>query len=753
MVINIERIGKFSIYTEEDRGGKVTKTVFFDYRPVVRFDPSRNDERKVAVVELVELGYCNQKMAGKSCGFHRNTVFKLLRTKRLLGYEALFQDDRGPKTPWKYVGTIRSTIKGLLRKYPEWTDQQIAEEAASLLQVSISRSAVARIRTEKEDVKSSKPNKQELMDLAAVADKIDLKRHDARQLSLNFQVDPVFRQKSEEFSKAEPPKAETQTDKELLERLRQGHRNVFAGGLLHNLFLSEIDFCGAFGQLPGGSNTYRQEEILRTIFHALNLGVPSIESHKLVNSQDLGLLLGRSSSPDEATLRRRLTEMAQHYPAENLMDHFANKFLRQGFIDPEVFFIDGHFLPYYGLQIISKGYFTVRRLAMKGSELYALSDLSGRPLMFITEGCEIDFRPIIMRAAKKLISLGITRPLLVFDRGGYGVHFFSELSQKADFVTWAKYVGKVQLQNLEYTSGLEFKGSRYLIAEQSRMIRESAATAKKEGRKTPASLEVRMVVFKELDQAEPIAIYTSDKERPAGDIAYYMLSRWGESENFFKEMLARYNFNYHPGYDIKELENQPLVDNPEMGILKKTLKGLKQKLGQLLLERQRVENKLRERKDQRLDNKLTHIKAQMELLEKEVANFSQKIKELPQKISLMELLKGRKMCRLDMEKKKVYDLIQMLAYHSRERLVKIFRSCYSDQRDVKKVLDMIATRPGYVKLFGNTLIVLLDWIENRKHRQAAEEFCHRINQIGLKMLGRMDIKLFFRMSAIPQNGV
>lgn len=373
--------------------------------------------------------------------------------------------------------------------------------------------------------------------------------------------------------------------------------------------------------------------------------------------------------------------------------------------------------------------------------------------MFITEGCEIDFRPIIMRAAGKLISLGITRPLLVFDRGGYGVHFFSELSQKADFVTWAKYVGKVQLQNLEYTSGLEFKGSRYLIAEQWRVIRESAATAKKEGRKAPASLGVRMVVFKGLDQGGPIAIYTSDKERPAGDIAYYMLSRWGESENFFKEMLARYNFNYHPGYDIRELENQPLVDNPEMGILKKTLKGLRQKLGQLLLERQRVENKLRERKDQRLDNKLTHIKAQMELLEKEVANFRQKIKELPQKVSIMELLKGRKMCRLDMEKKKVYDLIQMLAYHSRERLVKIFRSCYSDQRDVKKVLDMIATRPGYVKLFGNTLIVLLDWIENRKHRQAAEEFCHRINQIGLKMVGRMNIKLFFRMSAIPQNGV
>jgi hypothetical protein len=33
--------------------------------------------------------------------------------------------------------------------------------------------------------------------------------------------------------------------------------------------------------------------------------------------------------------------------------------------------------------------------------------------------------------------------------------------------------------------------------------------------------------------------------------------------------MARFNLNYHPGYDIKELENQPLIDNPDIALIKK----------------------------------------------------------------------------------------------------------------------------------------------------------------------------------------
>jgi len=156
MISKIEKIGPFKIYTEKDRSGKQTKTVYFEYRPVVRFNPCSPQERRVACVELVELGYCNKGVAGRICGFHRNTVARLVQTKKLLGIEGLIKDDRGPKAPWKYIGDIRKGIKELLSEHPEWTDQEIAEEASRRLGEDISRSAVARIRAEG---KEAKPNK------------------------------------------------------------------------------------------------------------------------------------------------------------------------------------------------------------------------------------------------------------------------------------------------------------------------------------------------------------------------------------------------------------------------------------------------------------------------------------------------------------------------------------------------------------------------------------------------------------------
>ncbi|PXF52359.1 MAG: hypothetical protein C4B58_16670, partial [Deltaproteobacteria bacterium] len=306
--------------------------------------------------------------------------------------------------------------------------------------------------------------------------------------------------------------------------------------------------------------------------------IPSIEALKLVNATEFGLLIGRSRIPDKTTLRDHLGQMAQQYLSEELIDQFARHLLEQDRIDREVFFIDGHFLPYYGLNVIAKGYFTVRRLALKGNELYVVTDLQGRPLFFITESNEIDFRPIITRSAAMLEDLGIERPVMVFDRGGYGIHFFNELDQTADFVTWAKYVSKKSLSSLlddSFTAGVYAGDNHFLVSEGWREVSESAQTAKKDGRENPTSMKLRLVVLKDVDTGKRLGIYTNNATKPASDIAYYMLQRWGKSENVYKELMATFNLNYHPGYDIKELEQQPLVDNPDIALMKKAIKALK----------------------------------------------------------------------------------------------------------------------------------------------------------------------------------
>jgi hypothetical protein len=746
----------FHIVKETDKRSIIRHTVFLKYIPVARFNADNANERKLAAIDLVERELCNQKTAGEICGFHRNTVFKLLRTKKLLGIEAVIEDHRGLKSPYKYVGEVRTHVKKLLRKYPDKTDQEIAEQASMDLTISISRSAVARIRTEKQGRKRL-PSKAELEAMAQVADAFDRRNFDKRQLELNFNWDKEIKGKCSRAGKEAPPKVDKKTDQRLIDRLQQGERFNFCGELMHHLFLQEIgfdDIASAYPLTPGA--TYQSREILSALFHSVSLGISSIEALKLVNAGEFGILVGMDRAPDKETIRDHFSIMAEHSMSTTLIDRFARRLLERDFIDPEVFFIDGHFLPYFGLNVIAKGYYTVRRLAMRGNELYAITDLQGRALFFITESNEIDFRPIIMRSAAKLIELGILRPMLVFDRGGYGIHFFKELSETADFVTWAKYVGEKALAAIADSSFkvcIQFKDHKYLLAEEVRLVKESVQTASKEGRAEPSEIKLRMVILHDIESGKRIAIYTNNTTKPLYDIAYYMLNRWGDSENIFKEMTARFNLNYHPGYDIKELENQPLVDNPDITLIKKAIRILQKEVEELEKEILLTQVKEEKRQDARRQSKIKKLSELIEEKKKDITGFAEKLSQLPEKVSIVETLKGKPMSRCDLEKKKLYDLMQFMAFNSRERLVELFRDCYDDSRDVKQVLDMITGRAGYIKLVGQTLIVVLDWIQNKKHREAAVRFCRLLNQKEVQLIGRIRFKIAFYVSNYPLQGL
>lgn len=747
-----ERLGGFLTLCSPDKKGHKIKYVFMDSRPVVHFDIDSASERKIAVIHLIERGLCNITTAGQLCGYHRNTVSQLLQTKQLLGIEAVLSDHRGLKTPYKYIGQVSSHIEHLLAEHPEWKDQDVADQASKDLRMSISRSAVARIRTEG-DEKPSLPDKTELLDMSKEAEAFEKEHLEQRQLWLNFDTEPELKQRAAECSKESPPQPKTETQQALIEQLQQGMRCSFAGGLMHHLFMQEIGFEQIMASFPlQAEATYQSADVMATMFHSIAYGFPSIETLKLLNASEFGLLIGRSRIPDKKTLREHLAQMAEQHQSANLIDSFARRLLDQDRIDREVFFIDGHFLPYYGLNVIAKGYFTVRRLAMKGNELYAITDLQGRPLFFITESNEIDFRPIIARSAQMLVDYGIHRPILVFDRGGYGIHFFKELDQTAEFVTWAKYLSEKSLQKIPddaFSIGVFCGDNRFMVAEQPCTVTESIQTASHDGRESPSSMELRLVVLKEAGTDKRLGVYTNNRSKPAHDIAFYMLQRWGKSENVYKELMATFNLNYHPGYDIKEMEEQPLVDNPEIALIQKAIKVLKKEAQGIQNEMLLTEAKLAKRQDKRNVEKLSDLERSLTEKQNDIAQFQQKVCTLPDKVSIIEILKGKAMSRCNLEKKKLYDLMQFMAYHSRERLLEVFQQCYDDPRDIKKVLQTITRRAGLVKLAGQTLIVMLEWIENRKHRQAAVKLCGKLNQMKITMVGPLNLKLSFHVVHFP----
>ena len=195
-----------------------------------------------------------------------------------------------------------------------------------------------------------------------------------------------------------------------------------------------------------------------------------------------------------------------------------------------------------------------------------------------------------------------------------------------------------------------------------------------------------------------------------------------------------------------------MVDNPDITLIKKAIRILYKEIKELEKEILLTEAKQQQRPDKRRQSKIANLKTSIAEKKTDIIGFEDKLSELPEKISIMDLLKGKPMSCCDLEKKKLYDLMQFIAYNSRERLVELFRDCYDDHRDVKPVLDMITRRAGYIKMFGETLIVVLDWIENKKHRQAAIRFCRRLNETGIKLMGHLKLKLAFYISKYPMHG-
>jgi len=751
------KINGLLVGPERSTKGHLIKHVFLNAAPVARFNADDNAERRLTAIDLVQRGLCNNKTAAEICGFHRNTVTQLIKTKCLLGVEAVVQEGRGRKSPLKYIDDIQAHIKSLLESQPDMCDREIAEQAAKDLDMDISRSAVSRIRVSDNPPEPKFPSQKELMEIAEIVERIEKEHSAENQLRFNFERDPELKEKKEELSQTQSPEPKTKTEGRLIESLKQGVQSPFAGELMHNLFLQEIGFEELVSHYPVRVGaTYQPMEVLGTIFHSINLGFPSIESLKLSNASDLGILMGRARAPEKETLRDHLTDLAFQYKSTDLIDDMARRLLDQCRIDPEVFFIDGHFLPYYGLDVIAKGYYAVRRMAMKGNEIYAVTDLNGRPLFFLTESCEIDFRPMIVRSAELLVDLGIARPMLVFDRGGHGIHFFEELNAIADFVTWAKYFQGAKFasldENKDFSACLLIEGKQLLFTEEICTVRESIQTARKDGRDEPACMELRLVVIRNKKTGKHMGIYTNNMTKPAHDIAWYMCQRGGKSENFFKETLAWFNLDYHPGYDIKELEQQPLVDNPDIPLVRKGIRGLKDDIDNLQTQIDLTRYRLSQCNDKRLESKIARLEKEKVEKETELDLFEAKLAELPDKISILELLKGRPMSRTDLEKKKLYDLMQCLAFHSRERLADLFKECYDDPRDIKQILNMVTRKSGYLQLIGDTLVVILDRIENQKHRSAANKFCRLLNQKSIRLAGRLKVKLSFHLTKLNAVG-
>lgn len=542
------------------------------------------------------------------------------------------------------------------------------------------------------------------------------------------------------------PARQTTADRVYLAQLREGVHTAYGGGLLLVPFLLLIQFPALINShltgLAGGY--YGLVQLGLTFFYLVLFGLFNLEQVKLMSKGEFGLLLGRRRSPGLTLLRSCLKKLARLGQAEAMALTAAALLVQTGVVDWRVLFIDGHFIPYYGYRRLRKGYFTTRRMPLKGHEAYYANDRQGRPLFFLLGPTTISLIAILPEIVKKVKH--IIGPQweawslsLVFDRGGFCAELFQKLDQdKVHWITWLKTAQDIWEQ-VYHIPEEKFKLALLQLKSKKVVVKLCEWSVP-----IPAYGDCRAIILLDRKSGKRMVIITNDQERPAREVTQLMLGRWS-LENFFKVMLVNYDLDGNPTRQFEPVQTDPLVANPrlkEVRRLKKKLQARKQKLeselGQKAIGRKREKASLKQLKKDN-DKRVRAIKS----LEREIERLNEELAHTPDTVPLSQVWQQQQDV-ANLEAKRFLDLMKCLAFNAEEWLLERLLPHYRG-KDVRQVLRHILWRGAEVQLLDEILYVRLKPFDSPKIQAAAEGLCRELTALQPTTLDKFGFRIIYQV--------
>ena len=716
--------------------------------------------QRVAVVGLYKSGIATQEELAKTFGIHTKSIYNYITVFEEEGMKGLIGERSGPKGSWKLTPEVRGKILLTVLKNNIKEYVGIQEELEKRWKIKVSIESIRQVLIEdgfiEERIKmdgigqqkeflEDKENKQLEIEYLGETDKMPV-------MTEHIEDTVVNRGKDVEDDERKGLRHYSSTERLYLDKLEQGEYNVYAGGLLLNPLLEQYNYLSTIKRTINIETYegYCLEQLCLSLFYFDVFRFESIENFKTVYPEEFGVLISKLNSPSIFTLRRFLHKVRELKKGEELIEEFGKEYLKSGLVNCKVLYIDEHFLPYYGARVISMGWFTVRDRPLKGSCNFIANDEEFNPLIFLIRSASEDLiekiTEIIDKVKKLAKETGIdTKELtVIFDREGYSAELFRTLdgeegNNKIRFITWAKYADKWVNDFKEE----EFKNKvtvKYKIQDCDEI---KYFTTERQMSKYG---KIRTVVIESGRKNQRSAIYTNDWDSSPDRIIQLICRRWGQ-ENCIKTLKLRHLIDYHPGYVSEELEEQPLVDNPELeesrqrrANLTNQLHGFQLKLAEKILNEGKDETNLREFKQTEIEifSEITIIKSQITLL-------NQEMDKLPKEVKFNEAHDGTRLCELDYEKKRFMDCIKVFAYHMENKMCEMLVNYYDKKKELWPALAMIIKRGAYIKLEQGKLTVKLRRFKNPEIDFAARRLCEDLNKMEPVTLDKFRLSIKYEV--------
>ena len=729
--------------------------------------------QRMVIAQLYNSKFATQQDLSEVFDIHLNSVQKYVADFTKDGLEGLITQRSGPRETWKITAGVRAKIliialkQGILgyeaiqKRLEAWNE---FVSIPSIRQVLLENGFVNE-RVSVGDIEFEQTwlfdtgNKGQLQ--LSFSDHSELAKREESKIQVVNNV--IENREVDDFAAIQAPRAlryYSRAQRRYLGQLERGYYNAYAGGLLLAPLIEQYSFIPTLKRVIDIATYegYSFEQLCITLFYLDVFGFRSLEDFKRVYPEEFGLLIGRSFSPSLFTLRRFLHKVRELNKSEELIDEFALMYLKLGIAKWDVLYIDGHFLPYYGIYPITKGWHGVRKIPMKGSYNFIGVDAKFTPWIFLVRPSSEDLLqkiPEMLEKAKKIgRDIGLSEEvvddlIIVFDREGYSSELYrfidgrdrKDKKRRAIFISWAKYsdkwVNDIAEDRFEKSIEVryEIQGSKEIKYFQTKRRMNKYGV-------------IRAIVIQSGKIRKRSVIYTNakDNEIDAEKIIELLCRRWGE-ENLIKELMLKHLINYSPGYVFEELEEQPMVDNPEIKQLKKEKAGRATELHKLKLQ---LADWILKQPDKAVfeDLKKTKIQllADIAKTDNEILLLNQQIDKTAKKIRFDQINDGARLLKLNYEKKRFLDCIKIFVYNMEKKMCGLLLNYYDKKKEVLPALSMIVSRGGHVKLEAGELKVQLRRFVNSEIDYAARHICEDFNRMNPMTLDKHRLPIRYEVS-------
>jgi len=755
------------------------KSVFHIFgQPTFQVRHSDAEGMKFILAQLATSGVGTHKELSEALGVHRNTVSEGVRILREGSLRDFVYKPPGPKGASKLKPEAKKLIITTHLALPELTPKALAQRVSARLSYTMSENSVREVllqtgflkprNTEPHDDDQTLTTRE--VGLPTLWDNLDAPSHqmvfqfgpaDPRQPHGHRVAqgpDPSEPPTAFHTTKTPPPGLSTDRaqpvtprDRRVLKELRQGLHSRDAAALIYTPILNEFDFSHLVasvldGPLGVSGQTYTPTDMSLVHLFANALGYQSVESFQDTRRRELGPLVGHIQSPDIRTHRRFLAAVGEHDLSEPLMDLFAARWLHTDQADYGVFYVDEHFIPYWGMRRLDYGHHAIRRLAMKGNNEFFINDAAQRPVYLMLTPGHVKLSSILPQVAVKLRALrGMDAereqaagcPLtLVVDRGGVSAEIFKVLDvAKVRFITYLKDPNSKDLREV-HQAWLRAAEISFQTSCRTYGVSDATTNLTDYG-------PIRTLGIYDPRSWSLLYAITNDGDREASAVVEFLVNRTGQ-ENVIKDFVAM-GINHFPGHRFIEHPDRQ-VDNPEV-------RALRQEKAKLASKIRRLQATVTERlSDCKRDGislekfKERHAEelAEIEGLRATKRELALRQKQLPKKVSLSKLVAPQQMKRSDFRRKSFLDVFKVVHYVAQDRLGDIVSRHYQPD-NVKAVLRRLSRRGAELTLRGDRLHVRLDPLDTGQMNKVAQALCEDLNALEPHAEGRLPLRLVYEL--------